>query len=70
MTESDYLEPTALELLAFDAGVSPSDLREWLRDEIERRREATASSVAAGTSAAEAASSAWLAVVNPMSTGA
>ena len=35
----ESFEPSRLELLADDAGVNPWRLREWLREEIERRRQ-------------------------------
>jgi hypothetical protein len=40
-----WLEPSRLELLADDAGMSPGELREWLRSEI-AKREAKANDVA------------------------
>jgi hypothetical protein len=38
MDDLAWLEPSRLELLADDAGITPGELREWLYEEIGRRR--------------------------------
>lgn len=48
------LDPSPLELLADEAGISPDELRAYLRREVERRRAVDAQEVCVDSGAGEA----------------